>query len=154
MTSDEPPIGGTEQLATAQAGAGRPDVGPAGTAERPGDEWAGEQSDEWTSERSAERDAAGRASVGSAGQLLDPADAAMFARRWDDIQTAFVDQPRQAVMDADVLVADVISRLTRMFADEHTRLEEGLEREDDASTEELRVGLQRYRDFFHRLLAA
>ncbi len=147
MTSDEPPIRGTEQLATAQAGAGRPDLGPTGTAEeRPGDEWAGQQS--------AEGDAAGRASGGSAGQLLDPADAAMFARRWDDIQTAFVDQPRQAVVDADVLVADVISRLTRMFADEHTRLEEGLERGDDASTEDLRVGLQRYRDFFHRLLAA
>jgi hypothetical protein len=146
MTTDEPPIGGTERLATAQVGAGRSDLRPAGAAERPGDEWAGAQS--------AEGDAAGRASGGSAGQLIDPADAAMFARRWDDIQTAFVDQPRQAVVDADVLVADVISRLTRMFADEHTRLEEGLEREDDASTEELRVGLQRYRDYFHRLLAA
>lgn len=148
MTTDEPPIGGTEQLATAQAGAGRTDRGPAGAPDRPGGEWTR------TGEESGGDDAAGRAFGGSSGQLLDPDDAAMFARRWDDIQTAFVDEPRQAVVDADVLVADVISRLTRMFADEHTRLEAGLEREDDASTEELRVGLQRYRDFFHRLLAA
>lgn len=146
MTSDEPTIRGTEQLATAQAGAGRPDLGPAGMPERQGDDWVGAQF--------AEGDVADSASRGSAGQLLDSDEAAMFARRWDDIQTAFVDQPRQAVVDADVLVADVISRLTSMFADERTRLEQGLEREDEVSTEELRVGLQRYRDFFHRLLAA
>ncbi len=96
---------------------------------------------------------AGPPAAESAGTLLEPADAAELARRWDDIQAGFVDQPRQAVSDADALVAELIQRLTRMFAGEHARLEAELDSDDLASTEDLRVGLQRYRDFFHRLLA-
>ena len=45
-----------------------------------------------------------------------------FRSRWVDIQTGFVDEPRQAVEQADGLVADVIQRLAQVFADERGKL--------------------------------
>ena len=72
--------------------------------------------------------------------------------RWNDIQTAFVDEPRRAVEDADSLVAEAIKRLAESFADARQRLEQDWSRGADVSTEELRQALQRYRAFFGRLL--
>ena len=77
-----------------------------------------------------------------------------FRSRWDGIQSGFVDEPRQAVEQADALVADVVDRLTAGFSDARSRLEEQWAKGEDASTEELRVALTRYRSFFKRLLAA
>jgi len=48
----------------------------------------------------------------------------------------------------------VIERLTQTFQDTRESLETQLGEADDVSTEDLRVGLQRYRSFFERLLAA
>lgn len=73
--------------------------------------------------------------------------------RWDSVQVAFVDEPRQAVQKADELVASAIKRLAEVFAAERTHLEEQWDRGDSISTEDLRVALQRYRSFFRRLLA-
>ena len=75
-----------------------------------------------------------------------------FHKRWTDIQTAFVDEPRQAVERADELVAKVIKRLADGFAEERSRLEAQWGRGNKVSTEDLRVALQRYRAFFDRLL--
>jgi hypothetical protein len=75
-----------------------------------------------------------------------------FRKRWTDIQTAFVDEPRRAVERADELVAVVIKRLADSFAQERSGLEGQWGRGDDVSTEDLRVALQRYRSFFDRLL--
>jgi len=75
-----------------------------------------------------------------------------FHKRWTDIQTAFVDEPRHAVEQADELVAEVIKRLADSFARERSRLEGQWGRGDNVSTEDLRVALQRYRAFFDRLL--
>ena len=75
-----------------------------------------------------------------------------FHKRWTDIQTAFVDEPRRAVERADELVAEVIKRLAESFAQERARLEGQWGRGDNVSTEDLRVALQRYRAFFDRLL--
>jgi hypothetical protein len=57
------------------------------------------------------------------------------------------------VQQADQLVAQALERLTAMFNSEHSRLEAQWDRGGDVSTEDLRVALQRYRAFFHRLLA-
>ena len=73
--------------------------------------------------------------------------------RWSEIQTGFVDEPRKAVEQADVLVASAMKRLAEVFADERSRLEQHWDRGDNVSTEDLRVALQRYRTFFHRLLS-
>jgi hypothetical protein len=41
----------------------------------------------------------------------------------NEIQGKFVDEPRSAVQQADALVAEVINKITRMFANEHSSLE-------------------------------
>ena len=73
--------------------------------------------------------------------------------RWKEIQTAFVDEPRKAVEQADGLVASAMKRLAEVFAQERSKLEQQWDRGDNVSTEDLRVALQRYRTFFDRLLA-
>lgn len=73
--------------------------------------------------------------------------------RWNDVQTAFVDEPRRAVEQADGLVASAMKRLAEVFAEERSKLEHQWDRGDNVSTEDLRVALQRYRSFFQRLMA-
>jgi len=73
--------------------------------------------------------------------------------RWKEIQTAFVDEPRKAVEQADGLVASAMKRLAEVFAEERSQLEKQWDRGDSVSTEDLRVALQRYRSFFDRLLS-
>jgi hypothetical protein len=74
-------------------------------------------------------------------------------RRWSDIQTGFVDEPRQAVERADALVATAMKRLAEIFAQERANLEQQWARGGDVSTEDLRLALRRYRGFFDRLLS-
>jgi hypothetical protein len=76
-----------------------------------------------------------------------------FRSRWDKIQTGFVDEPRQAVQQADELVAQAIKRLAEKFAEERNGLEQQWDRGDQVNTEDLRVALQTYRSFFQRLLS-
>jgi hypothetical protein len=86
--------------------------------------------------------------------LLPKADSERLAARWQDVQGAFVDRPRQAVEEADRLVADLMQRIATEFSDTRTRLEQQWDGQEDVSTEDLRLALQRYRSFFQRLLAA
>jgi len=81
-------------------------------------------------------------------------DAERFRSRWQKVQAGFVDEPQQAVKDADSLVAELMQRLAETFSQERTNLESQWGSGDDASTEDLRVALQRYRSFFDRLLSA
>jgi hypothetical protein len=73
--------------------------------------------------------------------------------RWKEVQTAFVDEPRKAVEQADGLVGSAMKRLAEVFAEERSKLEGQWDRGDNVSTEDLRVALQRYRTFFDRLLS-
>ncbi|HET7354527.1 MAG TPA: hypothetical protein VFJ11_10840 [Gaiellaceae bacterium] len=86
--------------------------------------------------------------------LLPSDQTERFTSRWQEIQASFVDQPRDAVAEADALVADLMQRLAASFSQERQRLEGQWDRGDDVSTEDLRVALTRYRSFFDRLLAA
>ncbi len=91
-----------------------------------------------------------------------PSDKPLFAdgtlsglrSRWDDVQAAFVDDPKECVHKADALVAQVVEQLTTGFTDARSRLEAQWARGEDASTEDLRLALKRYREFFQRLLSA
>ena len=85
--------------------------------------------------------------------LFPDKDTNDFRKRWTDIQTGFVDEPRRAVEQADALVAEVIKRLADSFAAERSKLEGQWGRGDNVSTEDLRVALRRYRSFFDRLLS-
>jgi hypothetical protein len=91
--------------------------------------------------------------TGEREQLFVGDDAERFRSRWQEVQAGFVDEPRTAVQDADSLVAELMERLARTFADERSKLESQWDSGDDASTEDLRVALQRYRSFFERLLS-
>jgi hypothetical protein len=73
--------------------------------------------------------------------------------RWTAIQGTFVDEPRSAVEQADALVASAMQRLAEVFSDERSKLEKQWDQGDNVSTEDLRLALQRYRSFFHRLLS-
>jgi hypothetical protein len=85
--------------------------------------------------------------------LFPNEELAGYRTQWDSIQTGFVDQPRAAVEQADALVSQVVTRLTEMFTRERSTLEGQWTKGDNASTEDLRIALKRYRSFFHKLLS-
>jgi len=86
--------------------------------------------------------------------LLPAAQSEDFTSRWREIQTSFVDEPRESVEKADALVGDMMQRLAAIFSSERERLEAQWDNGGDVSTEDLRVALTRYREFFDRLLSA
>jgi hypothetical protein len=94
-------------------------------------------------------------------QTESPTEKSLFAEdelsglrsRWDEVQSGFVDDPRECVQKADGLVSDVVDRLTTGFSEARSRLEAQWARGEEASTEDLRLALKRYREFFQRLLA-
>ena len=93
-------------------------------------------------------------SVGTADQMLfADSELSGMRNRWTEVQSAFVDDPRDCVQKADGLVADVVDKLTAGFSQARSRLEEQWDRGEEVSTEDLRIALKRYRDFFERLLA-
>ena len=80
-------------------------------------------------------------------------DLAELRARWAGVQAAFVDDPKECVQKADTLVSDLVEQLTTGFARARSRLEEQWSRGQEASTEDLRLALMHYREFFERLLA-
>jgi hypothetical protein len=90
----------------------------------------------------------------TATPLLTPEDSAAFEQRWTEVQTYFVDDPERAVEDADRLVGDLMEALATRFADQKRSLTAQWSSGDAVETEDLRIALTRYRDFFRRLLAA
>ncbi|MFB7114011.1 hypothetical protein [Streptomyces sp. NPDC056291] len=111
----------------------------------------------------ADRSDAGTATRGAAGtpdtsddeapQLLTEEEDQGFRGRWQEIQNKFVDDPREAVHDADALVADVMQTLATTFAQHKKDLEDQWGQGAQVDTEELRRALRRYRSFFNRLLS-
>lgn len=77
-----------------------------------------------------------------------------YRANWRRIQTEFVDRPREAVQEADRLVADLMQYLAAQFTQARVELERQWNENEDVSTEDLRVALTRYRSFFERLLSA
>ncbi len=84
--------------------------------------------------------------------LFSESEMGDFRSQWSKVQTGFVDEPRRTVEEADKLVAAVMQRLAKGFANERLGLEKQWESGDNVSTEDLRLALQRYRSFFDRLL--
>jgi hypothetical protein len=88
-----------------------------------------------------------------ARSLFADEDLSGLRSRWDDVQAAFVDSPKDCVQKADTLVAEVVEQLTTGFSEARARLEAQWARGEKVSTEDLRLALKRYRDFFQRLLS-
>ncbi len=80
-------------------------------------------------------------------------DVADLRARWAGVQAAFVDNPKECVQKADHLVSDVVEQLTSGFAETRSRLEGQWSHGHEASTEDLRMALMHYREFFDRLLS-
>ena len=75
-----------------------------------------------------------------------------YGSRWDKVKGEFVDEPRQAVADADVLVGELLDELQSLFTEQRQGIERSLDA-DETSTEDMRLALRRYRSFFDRLLS-
>lgn len=76
-------------------------------------------------------------------------------RRWQVVQASFVDEPRTAVEDADTLVGETVDQLHEVLATRRSRLAAAWSSDaggEPASTENLRLALRDYRDFFRGLL--
>jgi hypothetical protein len=105
-----------------------------------------------TDDRLDERTTDGPVGGSAADEPLVAPDAVVdFRTRWEVIQQGFVDDPRNAVSEADNLVDDLLKRLSDTFDQQHQELEKQWS-DGEPSTEDLRSALQRYRAFFQRLL--
>ena len=104
-------------------------------------------------QESSSETSAARTESSTEESLFASDDLSGLRSRWDEVQVAFVDDPRQCVQRADALVAQVVERLTTGFSEARSRLEGQWARGEEASTEDLRLALKRYREFFQRLLA-
>jgi hypothetical protein len=85
-------------------------------------------------------------------RLFAESDVADLRARWAGVQAAFVDDPKDCVQQADHLVSDLVEQLTTGFAQARSRLEQEWTQGKEASTEDLRMALMHYREFFDRLL--
>ncbi len=85
--------------------------------------------------------------------LFDENEAERFRTQWMNIQSKFVEDPKESLREADKLVADVLKSVTMSFHDRRTSLEKRWNNgNNDVSTEDLRQMVKRYRAFFNRLL--
>ena len=98
--------------------------------------------------------ATGRPSPDAEEPLVPPERLGELRSRWETTQTRFVDEPRRSVEEADQLVGEVLRILADTYASERSALEQQWGSGEEASTEALRLILQRYRAFFNRLLTA
>jgi hypothetical protein len=88
---------------------------------------------------------------GAAGQRGSRAGMDGLLERWASVQGAFVDDPRNAVGEADRLVGDVIQDLERRLTEQREQMQgEWMGGEPD--TEQLRRLLHDYRALFQRLV--
>ena len=128
------------------------DLGGARLARRDADE-PNTQPIELPDSTNATNDATNATSITDAGPLFPDDELHNLRARWDKAQTSFVDEPRQAVEQADSLVDDVVKRIAEQFSAEREKLENQWGKGDNVSTEDLRQALRRYRSFFDRLLS-
>jgi hypothetical protein len=86
------------------------------------------------------------------GSYATTGTSAQIDDRWMQIQSEFVDDPRKAVTDAQQLVSGLMQRIIDSFSEERDQLERQWAGGNGATTEELRMCLQHYRDLFSRLM--
>ncbi|TCJ99935.1 hypothetical protein [Nocardia alba] len=82
--------------------------------------------------------------------LFDEKSLEQLRDRWRDLQGAFVDDPHDAVREADELVTELIHELTTTYAARKGIIADRWSESPD--TESLRRALRSYRSFFNQLL--
>ncbi|MEC3956446.1 hypothetical protein VMT65_25660 [Nocardia sp. CDC153] len=89
---------------------------------------------------------------GHDNQRAEQFDAGQLRDQWREVQTRFVDDPKDAVTRADGLVSDALQQLTDRCSRRREELESRWQRGDAADTEEMRQALRGYRELFDQLL--
>jgi len=90
----------------------------------------------------------------TSGEHLAPDHALTdFRSNWAVIQQGFVDDPWNAVKDADRLIGDALDKLVAIFEEQREQLA-GQWSDGEPDTEQLRLTLRSYRDFLDRLLTS
>jgi hypothetical protein len=86
-------------------------------------------------------------------ELVPQDDRDKLTLRLQQALGTFVDSPRQAVEEADVVLDEAATRFTDTLAERRRVLRTGWQDPDtDAQTEELRLALRQYREITERLL--
>ncbi|MEU4699286.1 hypothetical protein [Nonomuraea dietziae] len=73
--------------------------------------------------------------------------------RWHDLQATFVEDPRQAMEQADQLVDEVVNALTSSLTTRTSELGDRWKNTDQGDTEQLRLALRDYGAMLEQLLA-
>ncbi|HUI82495.1 MAG TPA: hypothetical protein VLY24_31450 [Bryobacteraceae bacterium] len=106
-----------------------------------------------TSPTHTTKSAAAPANIDSSFPLLPLDITEDLRKRWDNVQVGFVDEPRDAVKQADELVAHAIKKLSESFTEARANLEGQWTRGGDVNTDDLRVAFKKYRSFFQKLMS-
>lgn len=101
----------------------------------------------------AATDAGRDAATGKDRPLFSTEEREKFEARIHQAVAGFVENPRQAVQEADAAFDEVVTGLTKALADRSRLLRADRDGErSDAETEDLRIALQQYRDLTERLV--
>ncbi|MFI5724680.1 hypothetical protein [Streptomyces cyaneofuscatus] len=93
------------------------------------------------------------AAAGKDRPLFSADEREKFDARIHQAVAGFVENPRQAVQEADAAFDEVVAGLTKALADRSRLLRADRDGErSDAETEDLRIALQQYRDLTERLV--
>ena len=84
------------------------------------------------------------------GQLIDSESISALRSEWDAIQVLFVDDPRNAVVRADELLVRAFTVVSNAIARDRGEIHERWA--GGATTEDLRIAMQRYRWHLRSLL--
>lgn len=82
--------------------------------------------------------------------LLEPTFSDQFQRRWQEVQSGFVDDPYETLQQAKQLAEEAVNTLTSALTDRKHGLDARWE--NDKDTEELRQSLRGYRDLVDRIV--
>lgn len=108
---------------------------------------------EQTAEESAEDNHPSSSNRDEFTSLFENDEVEQFRILWLEIQSRFVDDPLNAVEDADELLSDLIDHITETLTNKKMSLDGQWMNREVSSTEDLRLMLRRYRSFINRLLA-
>jgi len=96
---------------------------------------------------------AGGSDSGPGRGLVSQGERDKLTLRLQQALTTFVDNPRQAVEEADAVLDNVATRFTDTLTERRRVLRARWQDQDtDAQTEELRLALRQYREITERLL--
>lgn len=83
--------------------------------------------------------------------VWQPDTAQGFRTRWREVQLRFVDDPRGAATEAEVLLAEVLDVLAEALAMRKAEMD-AWGTNENLDTEEMRMAIRRYRDLLDQLL--